>query len=53
MDIFPAEPAPWLYSGLVLGPTAVGLLAGIVFVVFVRRNRAQDRAITPDDRSER
>ncbi|MFI5431149.1 hypothetical protein ACHMZP_04460 [Rhodococcus baikonurensis] len=53
IDLFPAEPAPWLYSGLVLGPTAVGLLAGIVFVVFARRNRAQDRAITPDDRSER
>jgi len=53
IDLFPAEPAPWLYSGLVLGPTAVGLLAGIVFVVFARRNRAQERAITPDDRSER
>ena len=39
MDLFPAEPAPWLYSGLVLGPTVVGLLAGIVFVVFGGRDR--------------
>jgi hypothetical protein len=39
MDLFPAEPAPWLYSGLVLGPTVVGLLAGIVFVVFGGRER--------------
>ncbi|WNF43527.1 hypothetical protein [Rhodococcus sp. SG20037] len=53
MDLFPAEPAPWLYSGLVLGPTEVGLLAGNVFVVFVRCNRAQSRASTPDESSER
>jgi len=53
MDLLPAEPAPWLYSGLVLGPTAVGLLAGIVFVVFVRCNRAQNRTIAPDESSER
>ena len=38
MDLFPAEPAPWLYSGLFLGPTVVGLLAGIAFMVFVRRD---------------
>jgi len=29
------------------------LLAGIVFVVFVRCNRAQNRASTPDESSER
>lgn len=28
MDLFPAEPAPWLYSGLVLGPTVVACSPG-------------------------
>ncbi len=53
IDLFPAEPAPWLYSGLVLGPTAVGLLAGIVFGVCAGGNRRRTGAIPPDDRSER
>ncbi|MGC0365330.1 hypothetical protein ABH922_003314 [Rhodococcus sp. 27YEA15] len=41
MDLFPAEPPPWLYSSLVLGPTAVGLVAGVALVVFGGRLRSR------------
>lgn len=47
MDLLPAEPSPWLYSGLILGPAAVGLFVGIGFALFISRKRADNHTVAP------